>query len=141
MARAQAVFAQAEADTSLTASHLAYLAMARAYLDRQMFNEAKRCWRGRPADATQDALELAILHKRSGQLEAAHQIFAAAYPDLQNNAKAVHEFARPSWIWRQSAVGPPCREHAEAVVPRSPGTPAPRRATGRQPGADGVGVV
>ncbi len=44
-----AVFAEVEADASLIGRHLAYLALARAYLD--------------------------------------------AYPELQNNAKAVHEFA------------------------------------------------
>ena len=92
--RARAVFAEAETDPSLTATHLAYLAMARAYLDRQMVNEARTLLAKAPRPtATQEALELAVLHKRSGRLGTAHRFFADAYPDLQNNAKAVHEFA------------------------------------------------
>ena len=94
VARAQAVFAEVEADASLIGRHLAYLALARAYLDRQMVNEARALLAKAPRPtATQEALELAVLHKRSGQLGKAHQFFADAYPDLQNNAKAVHEFA------------------------------------------------
>ena len=49
MARAQAVFAEVEADASLIGRHLAYLALARAYLDGQMVNEA----RGAPGQGAQ----------------------------------------------------------------------------------------
>ncbi len=142
MARAQAVFAEVEADASLIGRHLAYLALARAYLDGQMVNEARALLAKAPRPtATQDAWELAVLYKRSGQLGKAHQFFADAYPELQNNAKAVHEFATTKLSLAQGAVGPPCGDHAQAIVPRGPGTLAPRRTTGRQPGADRVGMV
>jgi ATP-dependent DNA helicase RecG len=95
MSRAQAVFAEAEADATLARSHLIYLALARAHLDRQALNEARAVLARAPQPtAVQDTLEMAILHKRSGELQKAHQLFSAAFPELQNSAKAVHEYAQ-----------------------------------------------
>lgn len=95
LAKARSTFDQAVADRMLIGKHLPFLAMSRAYLDRQQFQDARSLLSRapRPVGAL-DALELAILHKRSGQLDEAHRLFSAAYSELQDNAKAVHEFAQ-----------------------------------------------
>jgi len=95
MVKARTVFDEADADPLLIARHLPYVALSRAYLDRQEFNEARALLAKAPSPTgSQDALEMAILQKRSGQLEEAHRLFASTYYDLQNNAKAVHEYAQ-----------------------------------------------
>jgi ATP-dependent DNA helicase RecG len=96
--KAQAVFAEAENDVSMIGRHLPFHAIARAYLDRNDAPRARSVLGRAPSPlAARDLLDLAILHKRSGQFEPAHQAFSAAFaafPQLQNDAKALHEFAQ-----------------------------------------------
>ena len=99
LAKAKAVFEEAEAEPLLGGRHLPYMALARAYLDQQQVREAQTLLaKAPPAMAAREMLELAILHKRSGQLEQAHKLFERAYPELQNDAKAVHEFAQTKML-------------------------------------------
>ena len=92
---AQTVFSSVEGDPTINDRNLPYLAMSRAYLDRQEQAAARRLLAQVPEPtAAPDELELAILHKRSGDFERSHKLFAAAYPRLQNDPKAVHEFAQ-----------------------------------------------
>lgn len=95
VALAQAVFAAVERDARVGERRLAYLTMARVYLDRQEHATARRLLAQMPQPtAATDELELAILYKRSGDFEHAHKLFVVAYPRLQNDPKAVHEFAQ-----------------------------------------------
>lgn len=112
LAKAKAVFAETDSDPLLRGRHLPYLALARAYLDQQQVRDAKALLaKAPPATAAQETLELAILHKRSGQLEEAHRLFERAYAELQNDAKAVHEFAQTKMILAGKVrPGPRARE-------------------------------
>ncbi|MCY2966696.1 MAG: hypothetical protein NT069_24215, partial [Planctomycetota bacterium] len=41
-----------------------------------------------------ESVELAILHKRAGQWEDAHQVFASVEAELRNDARGLHEYAQ-----------------------------------------------
>lgn len=69
--------------------------IAGAWLDRGARTEA-RSWLDRlqESDALNDNFEAAIQEKRAGRLELAHKDFMAAGQAVQNDAKALHEFAQ-----------------------------------------------
>jgi len=95
LALAESVFAEIEASSLATDRHRAFLALARAYLDQQRADAARALLQRIPEQAPPgDALELAILFKRSGQLERAHQIFAESLSQFQGDPKALHEYAQ-----------------------------------------------
>lgn len=84
----------------------AIAAMVRALLgqaDHALWPEERDGWTreartllagiGLPQDPT-DAIERAILHKRSGDLEGAHRIFSSIASSIQDDPKALHEFAQ-----------------------------------------------
>jgi len=95
LARAKTLLTKLEQNPRADDRHLAYIALARAHLDRGESEEASRLLDNapRPSRAT-ETLELAILYRRSGQFKKAHQLFVAAYPQLMDDPKAVHEFAQ-----------------------------------------------
>jgi ATP-dependent DNA helicase RecG len=75
--------------------HLAYIALARAHLDRRETSEALRLLEKLPPpDTADEALEMAILLKRSGRFKDAHKLFVEYYGALEHDPKAVHEFAQ-----------------------------------------------
>jgi len=75
--------------------HLAYIALARAYLDRHEVQEALRLLNKVPRpDTAGEALEMAILLKRSERYKDAHKLFVEHFGELENDPKAVHEFAQ-----------------------------------------------
>lgn len=92
---AEKVFAQIGSGATFTEAHLPYIAMAKAYLDRQNQEKASELLANvaLPSRAD-DIIELAILIKRSGRFEDAHQIFANEYGLIKDNAKAVQEYAQ-----------------------------------------------
>jgi ATP-dependent DNA helicase RecG len=78
-----------------TDRHVAYLALARAYLDAGKEAEARTLLDNVPVpSAAADAVELAILHKRSKRFSDAHRIFSSVANDVQGDPKALHEFAQ-----------------------------------------------
>ena len=75
--------------------HLAYMALARAYLDADLKDEAAALLTHSPRpQAIRQQIELAILHKRSRDLEGAQRLFAAIAPQLQGDPRALHEWAQ-----------------------------------------------
>ena len=111
LARAQELFNQVERNPLLSRRDLVFVALSKAYLDRQQFAEARALLARAPSPVEyQDVVELAILHKRSGEYEKAHQLFATASPGIQNDAKATHEFAQTKLkLARKSERGPHAR--------------------------------
>jgi ATP-dependent DNA helicase RecG len=92
-----------------TERHLAYTALARAYVDRNQLDEARALLSNVPAPlGAPEAVELAILYKRSADWEQAHQIFSAVQHAIGNDPKALHEFAQTKL------------RLAEQMQPRSP---------------------
>jgi ATP-dependent DNA helicase RecG len=70
-------------------------ALASGYLDAQREADATRVLNGRPAKPEgHDAIELAILERRAGRDERAHQLFADAGERVYADARATHEFAQ-----------------------------------------------
>lgn len=93
--KAKALFEQLDSQPAAENRHLAYIALARAYLDQQDVQEALRLLKKVPRPGTaSDALEMGILLKRSGRFRDAHKLFTEHYRKLQNDPKAVHEFAQ-----------------------------------------------
>lgn len=75
--------------------HLLFLAMARAYLDKQNPSKASELLQEIPSPTTGDELiELAILYKRARRFKDAHRVFASNYEILKDDQKAVHEYAQ-----------------------------------------------
>jgi ATP-dependent DNA helicase RecG len=58
-----------------------------------------------PQDPT-DAIERAILHKRSGDFKGAHNIFSSIESSIQNDPKALHEYAQTKNRIAASLKGP-----------------------------------
>jgi ATP-dependent DNA helicase RecG len=76
-------------------TELAYAALARARLDRGDTARAREMLRHLPPPRDpQDAVEQAILYKRSGDFQAAHRVFASIEEAIQRDPKALHEFAQ-----------------------------------------------
>lgn len=75
--------------------HLAYMALARAYLDADDRDAASALLAGIPAAGPADQqVALALLHKRSGRYQDAHRIFAAVSEQIRDDPKALHEWAQ-----------------------------------------------
>lgn len=95
---AEQILAELEQTPLATDPQLAVAALARAKLDRGDTTGAqellRRLRRLSPPRDAQDALDQAILHKRSGDFEAAHRIFASVEDEIQRDPKALHEFAQ-----------------------------------------------
>lgn len=92
---AEALLNQADSGVGLTERYLPYLAMARAWLDRNEIVKASLILQKMPQPTQADEIvELALLNKRSNRLQEAHKLFAANYSLIKDNPKAVYEFAK-----------------------------------------------
>jgi len=95
LAKAEALWQELEQTPGAEDRHLAYLALARAHLDRQNTAKAVALLNKLPApDSAHEAIELAILYRRSGKHKEAHQLFARHYAHIKDDPKAAHEFAQ-----------------------------------------------
>ncbi|MFM9962766.1 MAG: RNA-binding domain-containing protein [Planctomycetaceae bacterium] len=95
LANARSIFNAVEQTPTIRDRHLPYVALARACIEQNEIVYARKLLAEAPPPVeAHDQLERAILHKRNHDLETAHALFQAAFPSLQNNAKAVHEFAQ-----------------------------------------------
>lgn len=91
---AEAAFQARQKGLSAVDRHLPYIAMARAYLDRQNPKKAAQILKDAPSPLRiSDIIELAILQKRSGNLQVSHGLFASNYDLIKDDAKAIHEYA------------------------------------------------
>jgi ATP-dependent DNA helicase RecG len=92
---ARRVFTEFEQREGASDRHIAYLALARALLDRDAADEARALLDHVPSPSSAAAVvELAILHKRSNQIERAHQLFSTVAENLIDDPKALHEYAQ-----------------------------------------------
>ncbi len=95
IATAEQVFTEVESNAMITDAHLPYLAMARYYLSQRDRSRATELLSHVPSPRrVDDLVELAVLYKRSGNLEDAHSVFSTNYDLIKDNPKAVHEFAQ-----------------------------------------------
>jgi ATP-dependent DNA helicase RecG len=95
LAKAEVLWQELEHTPGAEDRHLACLALARAHLDRQ--NTAKAVAllnKLPPPDSANEAIELAVLYRRSGRHKEAHQLFAKHYAHIKDDPKAAHEFAQ-----------------------------------------------
>lgn len=75
--------------------HLAYVALARAYLDADDRDAAATILENIPAaTSTSQLLDQAILFKRSRRYQDAHRSFAEIADAIRNDPKALHEWAQ-----------------------------------------------
>ena len=80
---------------TLMDAYLPCVAMARLYLDHNDPAKASEMLSQTPSPSKiEEIIELAVLFKRSEQLQEAHHIFQANYESIKHNAKAVHEYAQ-----------------------------------------------
>jgi ATP-dependent DNA helicase RecG len=94
-AAAQHLFDNAQANAMVIDAHLPYLAMAKYYLNQKERRKAADLLERVPSPTrAEDLVELAVLYKRSGQLEDAHSVFSTNYDLVKDDPKAVHEFAQ-----------------------------------------------
>jgi ATP-dependent DNA helicase RecG len=92
---ARQVFTRFEQSSHRQDPHLVYLAMAKAYLDNHQAEDATDVLHNVPTPPRPAQLaDLAILLKRSGDLERAHRMFKSVGEPLQHDARALHEFAQ-----------------------------------------------
>jgi ATP-dependent DNA helicase RecG len=69
--------------------------MAKAYLNKGLSRRAGEILDQITAPAgANDAMELALLYKRAGEMQKAHNVFESNYDVLMNDPKAVHEYAQ-----------------------------------------------
>lgn len=95
LSAARKVFARLEQIEGARDRHLAYMALARAYLDVDQRDEAAALLSSAPRpSATRSQVDLAILHKRSRDLEAAHRQFSSIAAQIQSDPRALHEWAQ-----------------------------------------------
>ncbi len=95
IALARSTLSDLEQTSDATQRHLAYLTLARALLDRGDDAEARLLLGHAPMPKTpQAAVDLAILRKRSGDLEGAHALFASVSSAIQDDPRALHEWAQ-----------------------------------------------
>jgi len=92
---ARKVFSRLEQTEGARDRHLVYMALARAYLDVDQRDEAAALLSNAPRpSATRSQVDLAILHKRSRDLESAHRQFSSIAAQIQTDARALHEWAQ-----------------------------------------------
>ncbi len=95
LAKAEVLWQELEHTPGAEDRHLAYLALARAHLDRQNTAKAVALLNKLPApNSPNEAIELAALYRRSGRHKEAHQLFAQHYAYIKDDPKAAHEFAQ-----------------------------------------------
>jgi ATP-dependent DNA helicase RecG len=95
LAKAEVLWQELEHTPGAEDRHLVYLALARAHLDRQNTAKAVALLNKLPApDSPNEAIELAVLYRRSGRHKDAHQLFAKHFAHIKDDPKAVHEFAQ-----------------------------------------------
>lgn len=92
---AEKLFQENKTDPTIMDRHLPFIAMARVFLSKQDPKRALDILAAAPPPMqVDDLVELAVLHKRAGQLDKAHRIFTNNYDLIKNDPKAVHEFAQ-----------------------------------------------
>ncbi|HET7502502.1 MAG TPA: RNA-binding domain-containing protein [Kofleriaceae bacterium] len=91
---ARKAFQQLEQVDGAHDRHLAYMALARAYLDADLRGDAAALLASAPLPTTPAQVELAILHKRSRDFEAAHRRFSSIAGQIQTDPRALHEWAQ-----------------------------------------------
>lgn len=95
---ARQVFRRYEQDHEITDKRPIFAAMARILLEHGNEKEAlailDRVQPPPPMSDENEIIEWALLFKRSGRLQQAHQVFASSYDRLKDNPKALHEFAQ-----------------------------------------------
>ena len=92
---ARKVFARLEQTEGARDRHLAYMALARAYLDVDQRDDAAALLLNAPRPPeTRSQVELAILHRRSRDLESAHRQFSSIGSRIQTDPRALHEWAQ-----------------------------------------------
>jgi len=95
LALARQALQDLEKQAAPTELHLAITALVRALLDRNQTPEAMALLeRVSLPSSGADAVELAILFKRSGQFEEAHRLFTQVSTEIQSDPRALHEFAQ-----------------------------------------------
>lgn len=92
---AERLFAQVEANPTIKDRHLSYVAIAKVFLDQQQSKKAAEILSQIPTSPTKaiDLVELAVLYKRSQQLEEAHRIFTVSYDLIKDDPQALYEYA------------------------------------------------
>ena len=88
---AEKIFSRVETDVEINDRHLPFIALARTRLDSRNHKRYSAMITN-PQD--RHLVELAILHRRAGFLNAAHRVLAAHHDLLKNDPKALHEYAR-----------------------------------------------
>jgi ATP-dependent DNA helicase RecG len=92
---ARKVFARFEQTEGARDRHLAYMALARAYLDVDQRDDAAALLSNAPRPSgTRSQVDLAILYKRSRDLERAHRQFSSIATRIQTDPRALHEWAQ-----------------------------------------------
>jgi ATP-dependent DNA helicase RecG len=95
LASARKVFSRLEQTEGARDRHLAYMALARAYLEVDQRDDAAALLSSAPRpSAIRPQVDLAILHKRSRDLEAAHRQFSAIASQIQTDPRALLEWAQ-----------------------------------------------
>ncbi|HEX4417099.1 MAG TPA: ATP-binding protein [Kofleriaceae bacterium] len=92
---ARKVFARLEQTEGARDRHLAYMALARAYLDVDQRDDAAALLSHAPRPSgVRAGVDLAILYKRSRDLEGAHRQFSSIASQIQSDPRALHEWAQ-----------------------------------------------
>jgi ATP-dependent DNA helicase RecG len=74
---------------------LPFLSLARAFLDTNKVEDARRIMSQLPPQSSAaDLVEAAIIAKRARDYEEAHRLFSRAYPMMKDDAKTIQEFAQ-----------------------------------------------
>jgi ATP-dependent DNA helicase RecG len=108
MAEAERIFKVKADDERVVDRHLLYMAMAKAYLDKQNPKMAAAILARMPDPGkVKDQVELAVLYKRAKQYQSAHAIFSAYYDVLKDDPRAVHEYAQTKLKLAAQARGNP----------------------------------
>jgi ATP-dependent DNA helicase RecG len=95
LSAAEQLFAEIEADATITDKHLPFIAIAKIFLDRNNPRKASEILANTPSPTRVDELiELAVLHKRSKCFQEALSLFTSNYDLIKDNPKAVHEYAQ-----------------------------------------------
>jgi len=95
--------------------HLAYVALARAYLDADDRDAAATILANIPqATSTSQILDQALLFKRSRRYQDAHRSFAAIADAIRNDPKALHEWAQT----KLELARPPATDDVQLLLRR-----------------------
>ncbi|MDM8550605.1 putative DNA binding domain-containing protein [Desulfobacterales bacterium HSG2] len=93
--QARKTFETVEADPMITERHLPYIAMVKVLIDERDIRNALEILTSMPSPTTvDDVVDIAILYKRSDQLQDAHSMFESNDDLIMGNPKAVYEYAQ-----------------------------------------------